>query len=91
MMAEAGAAGGKVAEYLLVSEDKIVDAGTFEEETLDANREDADKERAEGRREMESGEEKRNQDNKRRRLQLLATQKRLFDKFPEVCLRPDTI
>ena len=35
---------------------------------------------------MDSGEEKRNQDNKRRRLQLLASEKKLLDKFPEGCL-----
>ena len=35
---------------------------------------------------MESGEEKRNQDNKRRRLQSLATEKELSDKFSEGCL-----
>ena len=35
-----------------------------------ANREDADKEGGEGKRKLERGEEKRNQDNKRRRLQL---------------------
>ena len=29
---------------------------------------------------------RRNQDNKRRRLQLLATEKKLLDKFPEGCL-----
>ena len=39
LMGEAEAAGGKVAEDLLVNEDNIVDAGTFEEETSDANRE----------------------------------------------------
>ena len=82
---EAEAAGGKVAEDLLVNEDNIVDAGTFEEETSDANREDADKERDEGKRKMDSGEEKQNQDNKRRRLQLLASEKKLLDKFPEGC------
>ena len=47
-MGEAEAAGGKVAEYLLVNEGNIVDLETFEEETSDANREDADKERDEG-------------------------------------------
>ena len=35
---------------------------------------------------MDSGDEKRNQDNKRRRLQLLASEKKLLDKFPEGCL-----
>ena len=30
--------------------------------------------------------EKRNQDNKRRRLQLLVSEKKLLDKFPEGCL-----
>ena len=58
----------------------------FEEETSDANREDTDKDRDEGKSNMESGEEKRNQDNKRRRLQSLATEKELSDKFLEVCL-----
>ena len=82
LMGEAEAAGGKVAEDLLVNEDNIVDAETFEEETSDANREDADKEGDEGKRKMDSGEEKRNQDNKRRRLQLLASEKKLLDKFP---------
>ena len=59
-------------------------AETFEEETSEANREDAVKERDEGKNNMESGEEKRNQDNKRRRLQSLATEKELLDKFLEV-------
>ena len=86
LMEEAEAAGGKVAEDLLVNEDDIVDAETFEEETSDANREDADKERDEGRRKIDSGEEKQNYDNKRRRLQLLASEKKLLDKFPEGCL-----
>ena len=67
LMVVAGAAGGKVVEDLLVNEDNIVDAESFEEETSDANREDADKERDEGKRKMDSGEEKQNQDNKRRR------------------------
>ena len=71
LMVEAEAAGGKVAEDLLVNGDNIVDTETFEEETSDANREDADKERDEGKRKMNSGEEKRNQENKRRRFQLL--------------------
>ena len=53
---EAEAAGGKVAEDLVVNEDSIVDAETFEEETSDAKREDAEKERAEGKRKMMSGE-----------------------------------
>ena len=35
---------------------------------------------------MDFGEEKQNQDNKRRRLQLLASEKKLLDKFPEGCL-----
>ena len=83
---EAEAAGGKVAEDSLVNEDNIVDAETLEEETSDACREDADKERDEGKRKMDSGEEKQNQDNKRRRLQLLASEKKLLDKFPEGCL-----
>ena len=56
LVGKAEAAGGKVAEDLLVNEDNIVDAGTFEEETSDANREDADKERDEGKRKMDSGE-----------------------------------
>ena len=88
LMGEAEAAGGKVAGvYLLVNEDNIFGAETFEAETSDANREDAaDKERDEGRRKMASEREKRNQDNKRRRLQLLATEKKLLDKFPEGCL-----
>ena len=86
LMGQATAAGGNVAEDLLVNEDNIVDAETFEEETSDANREDADKERDEGKRKMDCGEEKRNQDNKRRRLQLLASEKKVFDKFPEGCL-----
>ena len=47
----AEAAGGKVAEDLLVNEDTIVDVVTFEEKTSDANREDADKERDEGNKE----------------------------------------
>ena len=68
----------------------LVDAETFEEETSDANREDADKERDEGKRKMESGEEKQNQDNKRRRLQLLESEKKLLDKFLDT-VRPDTI
>ena len=51
MMGEAVAAGGKVAEDLLVNEDNIVDAEIFEEETSNANREDADKERDEGKKE----------------------------------------
>ena len=84
-MGAAEAAGGKVAEDLLVKCGNIVDAETFEEEASDANREDADKERDEGKRKMEREEEKRNQDNKRRRLQLFATEKCL-DKFPEGCL-----
>ena len=71
LMVEAEAAGGNVAEDLLVNGDNIVDTETFEEETSDANREDADKERDEGKRKMDSGEEKRNQENKRRRCQLL--------------------
>ena len=86
LVGEAEAAGGKVAEDLLENEDNVVDAETFKEETSDANREDADKERDEGKRKMESGEEKRNQDNKRRRLQFLASEKKLLDKFPEGCL-----
>ena len=61
-------------------------SATFEEETSDANREDADKGRNEGKRKLESGEEKRNQDDKRRILQLLATEKKHLDKFPEGCL-----
>ena len=68
LMAEAEAAGGKVAEDLLVNEDNVVDAEIFEEETSDANREDSDNERDEGNGKMESGEEKRNQDKMRRRL-----------------------
>ena len=72
LMGEAEAAGGKVDEGLLVNEDNIVDAS-------DANREDADKERDESKKKIDSGEEKQNQDNKLRRLQLL-------DKFPEGCL-----
>ena len=52
-MEEAEAAGGKVAEDLLVNEVNLVDAETFEEEASDANREDADKERDEGKRKME--------------------------------------
>ena len=86
LMGDPEAAGGKVAEDLLVNEENIVDAETFEQETSDANRGDADKERDESKRKMESGEEKRNQDNKRRRLQLLASEKKLLDKFPEGCL-----
>ena len=35
---------------------------------------------------MESGEEKRNQDKMRRKLQMLATEKKLLDQFPEGCL-----
>ena len=58
LMGEAEAAGGKVAEDLLVSEDNIVDAETFEEETSDANREDADNERDKGRRKRDSGVDK---------------------------------
>ena len=58
VMGEAEAAGGKVAEDLLVNEDNIVDAETLEEETSDTNREDADKEGDEGKRKMDSGEEK---------------------------------
>ena len=54
-MWEAEAAGGKVTKILLVNEDDIIDAETFEEK-LDANREDADKERDEDRRKLESGE-----------------------------------
>ena len=61
----------------------IVDVETFEEETSDANREDADKEGDEGKRKMDSGEEKRNQDTKRRRLRLLASEKEVLDEFPE--------
>ena len=64
----------------------IVDAETLEEETSDANREGADERRDEGKRKIDCGEEKRNQDNKRRRLQLLATEKKLLDKFLEGCL-----
>ena len=45
LMGEAEAAGGKVAEDLLVNDDNIVDAETFEEETSDANLQDANKER----------------------------------------------
>ena len=74
LMGEAEAAGGKVAEDLLANEDNMADAETFEEETSDASREVADKEGDEGKRNMESGEEKRNKDNKLRRLQLLATE-----------------
>ena len=85
-MGEAEAAGGKVAEDFLLHEDNIVDAETFDEETSDANREDADKDRDEGKWKMDSGEEKRNQDHKRRRLQLLATETKLLDMFPEGCL-----
>ena len=85
-MWEAETAGGKVAEDLLVNEDNIVDAETLEEETSDACREDAHKERDEGKRKMDFGEEKQNQDNKRRRLQLLASEKKLLHKFPEGCL-----
>ena len=51
MMEEAAVAGGKVAKDLLVNEDSIVDVEIFEEETSDANREDADKERDEGKKE----------------------------------------
>ena len=54
LMGEAEAAGGKVAEDLLVNEDNIVDTETFEEETSDANREDTAKERDEGKRKMDS-------------------------------------
>ena len=86
LMEEAEAAGGKVAEDLLVNEDNNVYAETFEEETSDANREDAGNERDEGKRKKDSGEQKQNQDNKRRRLQLLASEKKLLDKFPEGCL-----
>ena len=86
LMGEAEAAGGKVAEDLVVKEDNIVDAETFEEETSDANREDADKEHDEGKRKIVSGEEKQNQDNKRRRLQFFASEKKLLDKFLEGCL-----
>ena len=86
LMEEAEAAGGTVAEDLLVNVDNIVDVQTFEEETSDANREDADKEHDEGKRKIDSGEEKQNQDNKRRRLQLLASEKKLVDKFLEGCL-----
>ena len=83
---EAEVAGGKVAEDSLVNEDNIVDAETLEEETSDTSREDADKERDEGKRKMDIGEEKQNQDNKRRRLQMLASEKKVLDKFPEGCL-----
>ena len=62
---------------MLDNEDNNVE--TSEEDTSDANREDADKERGEGKRKMNSGEE-------RRRLQLLASEKKLLDKFPEGCL-----
>ena len=86
LMGEAEGAGGKVAEDLLVNEDNIVDAGTFEEETSDANREVADKERDEGKRKMDSGEEKRNQDNKRRRLQLLVSEKKLCARLTPLVL-----
>ena len=48
---------------MLANEDSIVDDETFEEETPDANREDAVKERDESKNNMDSGEEKRNQDN----------------------------
>ena len=58
-MGEAEAAGGQVAEDLLENEDHIVDAETFEVETSDANREDADKEHDEGKGKMDSGEENR--------------------------------
>ena len=85
-LGEAEPAGGKVAVDLLVNEDNIVDAEKLEEETSDANREDVDKEHDEGKRKMNSGEEKQNQDNKRRRLQLLASEKKLLDKFLEGCL-----
>ena len=51
-MGDTEAAGGKVAEDLLVNEDHIADAEIFEEDTSDANREDADKERDEGKRNM---------------------------------------
>ena len=37
-------------------------------------------------RKMDSGEEKQNQENKWRRLQLLASEKKLLDKFLEGCL-----
>ena len=85
LMGEAEAAGGNVAEDLLVNEDNIVDAETFEEETSDSNREDADKKRDEGKRKMNGGEEKQNQDNTRRRLQLSASERKLLDKFLEGC------
>ena len=39
---------------------------------------------------MESAEEKCSQDNKRRRLQLLATEKRFFEQFHEGCLHGPT-
>ena len=83
---ETEAAGGKVAEDLPVTEDNIVNAETFEKETSDANREDSDKEHDEGKRKMDSGEDTRNHENKRRRFQLVATEKKLLDKFREVCL-----
>ena len=86
LMGEAEAAGGKVADDLLVNENNIDDAETFEEETSDANREDTAKERDKDKRKIESGTEKRNQDNKRRRLQLLASHKKFLDKFLEGCL-----
>ena len=86
LLLEAEVAGGRVAEDSLVNEDNIVDAETLKEETPDACREDAHKERDEGKRKMDSGEEKQNQDNKRRRLQLVASEKKLLDKFPEGCV-----
>ena len=70
----------KVVEDLLVNEDDIVDA-ELEEETSDANREDADHERDEGKSKMSSGEDKRKQDNKRRRLQLLASERNSWTSF----------
>ena len=39
-----------------------------------------------GKRKIDSGEKKHNQDNKRRGLQLLATEEKPLDKFPEGCL-----
>ena len=85
LMRDAEAVGGNVAEDLLVNEDSIVDAETVEQESSDANREDANEERDEGKRKMDGGEEKRSQDDKRRRLQLLASGKKLLNKFPEGC------
>ena len=71
---EAEAAGYTVAEDLLVNEDCIVDAKIFEEETSDANREGADKERDEGKRKIWIVERRSR------------TRKTILDKFLEGCL-----